>query len=81
MAYMLLAMPVMAQEGQQDGVAKMERLFRQAVDLYTQGRFSEAQRAMRQLMELGPRKELAARLVDEAGTAAMARAYISDDRR
>ncbi|MBI3830740.1 MAG: hypothetical protein HY291_14560 [Planctomycetes bacterium] len=58
---------------EEDRVAKSEQLFREGLDLYQQGKFSEAQIKLRQLMLLEPRKELAARLVDEAGTKIMAK--------
>ncbi|GMV79957.1 MAG: hypothetical protein AMXMBFR7_11410 [Planctomycetota bacterium] len=47
--------------------AQMEALWREGVDLYLQGRFTEAQRKLHQLLSMEPRKEMAARLVDEAG--------------
>jgi len=58
---------------EEDRVAKSETLFREGLDLYQQGKYSEAQIKLRQLLALEPRKELAARLVDEAGTKTMAR--------
>ncbi len=64
-----------AQEGggAGDPTAKREKLFREGVDLYLQGQYSQAQKKLRDFMALEPRKELAARLVDEAGVKIMAR--------
>ena len=56
-----------------DNTAQVEKLFREGVDLYQQGKYSEAQRKLRDVLALDPRKELAARLVDEAGTRVMAK--------
>jgi hypothetical protein len=52
----------------EDKTAQIESLFREAVDLYQQGKYSESQHKLRDLLALDPRKELAARMVDEAGT-------------
>lgn len=60
-------------QAQEDVTAKREKLFREGVDLYLQGRYSEAQKKLRDLLATEPRKELAARLVDEAGTKIMAK--------
>jgi len=56
-----------------EDVAKSEKLFREGVDLYQQGRYTDAQYKLRELMSLEPRKELAARLVKEAGEPLFAR--------
>jgi len=64
---------------EEDRVGQTEKLFREGLDLYQQGRYSEAQIKLRQVMLLEPRMELAARLVDEAGTKIMAR-MMSDPR-
>jgi CheY-like chemotaxis protein/tetratricopeptide (TPR) repeat protein len=58
---------------EEDKVAQTENLFRQAVDLYQQGKYSDAQQKLKEVLALDPRKELAARLVDEAGVKIMAR--------
>ncbi|MCW8130783.1 MAG: HEAT repeat domain-containing protein [Planctomycetota bacterium] len=64
---------VRSAHAEEDRVAKIETLFREGLDLYQQGKYSEAQIKLRQLLALEPRKELAARLVDEAGTKYMAK--------
>lgn len=64
---------IRAEEPAADKTADIERLFREGVDLYQQGRFAEAGARLRQLHALDPRKELVTRLVDEAGTRVMAR--------
>lgn len=56
-----------------DKTAQIEKAFREGVDLYQQGRFAEAQKKLKEVLALDPRKELAARLVDEAGTKIMAK--------
>jgi CheY-like chemotaxis protein len=56
-----------------DNTAQIEKLFREGVDLYQQGKYSESQRKLRDVLALDPRKDLAARLVDEAGTRVMAK--------
>lgn len=66
----LLALSVRAAE---DTAAKSEQLFREGVDLYQQGRYTDSQSKLRELMSLEPRKELAARLVKEAGEPLFAR--------
>jgi CheY-like chemotaxis protein len=58
-------------EEPQDKTAQIEKLFREGVDLYQQGKYSEAQHKLRDALALDPRKELAARLVDEAGDKVM----------
>ena len=58
---------------EEDKTAQVEKLFREGVDLYNQGRYSEAQIKLKAVLALEPRKELAARLVDEAGTRIMAK--------
>ncbi len=58
---------------EEDKTAQIESLFRDAVDLYQQGKYSESQKKLRDLLALDPRKELAARLVDEAGVKIMAK--------
>ena len=58
---------------EEDKTAQIENLFREAVDLYQQGKYSESQHKLRDLLALDPRKELAARLVDEAGVKIMAK--------
>src|ERR1041385_5169005 len=60
-----------AEEG--DKVLQTETLFRQGVDLYQQGKYSEAQQKLKECLALDPRKDLAARLVDEAGAKIMAK--------
>ena len=45
-----------------DKVAQAEKLFREAVDLYYQGKFSDSQRKLKDVLALDPRKALAARL-------------------
>jgi len=62
-----------ARAEESDKTAQIEKLFREGVDLYQQGRFAEAQRKLKEVLALDPRKELAARLVDEAGTKVMAK--------
>ena len=57
----------------EDTAGKSEKLFREGVDLYQQGRYTDAQYKLRELMSLEPRKELAARLVKEAGEPLFAR--------
>lgn len=57
----------------EDTAAKSEQLFREGVDLYQQGRYTDAQFKLRELMSLEPRKEMAARLVKEAGEPLFAR--------
>lgn len=64
--------PAQAQ-AEEDRTAQVEALFREGVDLFQQGHFAEAQQKFRRVLELEPRKELAARLVDECGTAMMAK--------
>src|SRR5687768_9187815 len=54
-----------------DKTTQIETLFREGVDLYQQGKYSDAQRKLKKVLDLDPRKELAARLVDEAGTKIM----------
>jgi CheY-like chemotaxis protein len=56
-----------------DKTAQIEKAFREGVDLYQQGRYAEAQKKLKEVLALDPRKELAARLVDEAGTKIMAK--------
>lgn len=58
---------------EEDKVAQTENLFRQAVDLYQQGKYSDAQQKLKEVLALDPRKELAARLVDEAGVKIMSK--------
>ena len=58
---------------EEDATAQIEKMFREGVDLYQQGKYSESQQKLREVLRLDPRKELAARLVDEAGTRVMAR--------
>jgi CheY-like chemotaxis protein len=69
----LLAVCVVASSvrAEDDKVTQIENLFREGVDLYQQGKYSESQRKLKKVLELDPRKELAARLVDEAGTKIM----------
>ncbi|HYG78044.1 MAG TPA: HEAT repeat domain-containing protein [Planctomycetota bacterium] len=62
-----------ARAEESDKTARIEKLFREGVDLYQQGRYAEAQRKLKEVLALDPRKELAARLVDEAGTKVMAK--------
>ncbi len=69
-ALVLVALGVRAAE---DTAAKSETLFREGVDLYQQGRYTDSQFKLRELMSLEPRKELAARLVKEAGEPLFAR--------
>lgn len=64
-----LVRPAHAQE---DKTAQIEQSFREAVDLYKQTKYSDAQRKLRHVLSMEPRHELAARLVDEAGTRVMA---------
>src|SRR4051812_4323931 len=49
---------------EEDKTAQIEKAFREGVDLYQQGRYAEAQRKLKEVLSLDPRKELAARLVD-----------------
>src|SRR5262245_13277332 len=58
---------------EEDKTAQIEKAFREGVDLYQQGRYADAQRKLKEVLALDPRKELAARLVDEAGTKIMAK--------
>jgi CheY-like chemotaxis protein len=58
---------------EEDKTPDIEKAFREGVDLFQQGRFGDAQRKFREVMALSPRKELAARLVDECGTKMMAK--------
>lgn len=69
LALALVALSVRAE----DTAAKSEQLFREGVDLYQQGRYTDSQSKLRELMSLEPRKELAARLVKEAGEPLFAR--------
>ena len=57
----------------EENTAQAEALFREGVDLYQQGKYSEAQHKLHEFMALDPRKELAARLVEEAGVKIMAK--------
>ncbi|MFH0939668.1 MAG: HEAT repeat domain-containing protein [Planctomycetota bacterium] len=56
-----------------DKTAQIEKLFREGVDLYSQGKYSDAQRKFHGVLQLDLRQELAARLVDEANTKVMAK--------
>ncbi|MCZ7649152.1 MAG: HEAT repeat domain-containing protein [Planctomycetota bacterium] len=47
--------------------AEIEKLWREGVDFFLQGKFSESQQRLHKLLSMEPRKEMAARLVDEAG--------------
>ena len=67
------AAPAAAPAAGADKTADIEKLFREAVDLYQQGRYAEAGAKLKQVHALDPRKELVTRLVDEAGTQIMAR--------
>ena len=58
---------------EEDRAAQIEKAFREGVDLYEQGKYAEAQKKLHDVMALDPRKELAARLVDECGTRIMAK--------
>jgi len=75
-AVVLLALAVAslpsAVRAEEDRTAQIEKLFREGVDLYQQGKYAEAQAKLKQVHALDPRKEMAARLVDEAGTKIMA---------
>ena len=56
---------------EEDRTAQIEKLFREGVDLYQQGKYSDSQHRFHDMLALDPRKELAARLVDEAGVRIM----------
>ena len=58
---------------EEDRPGKIEKLFREGTDLYAQGRFSDAQRKLREMLSLEPNKDICARLVDEAGVKVMAK--------
>src|ERR1051326_238419 len=58
---------------EEDKVLQTETLFRQGVDLYQQGKYSEPHQKLKECLALDPRKDLAARLVDEAGAKIMAK--------
>ena len=45
--------------------------YREAVDLYEQGKYAEAQRKLKEVQDKDPRSALVARLVDEAGMRVM----------
>lgn len=53
---------------EEDPVASTEKLFREGIDLYEQGKYSEAQQKLKAVEDKDPRNALIARLVDEAGT-------------
>jgi CheY-like chemotaxis protein len=57
----------------EENTAEIEKLFREGVDLYQQGKYSDAQRKLRDVVAREPRRDLAARLVDEAGVKVMAK--------
>ncbi|MCY3018680.1 MAG: HEAT repeat domain-containing protein [Planctomycetota bacterium] len=58
---------------EEDKTAQIEKAFREGVDLYQQGRLADAQRKLKEVLSLDPRKELVARLIEEAGSKVMAR--------
>jgi len=58
---------------EEDKTPDMEKLFREGVDLYQRGRYAEAQAKLKQLHALDPRKDLAARLIEEAGASTLAK--------
>jgi CheY-like chemotaxis protein len=76
---MILAALACSARAEEDIATKSERLFREVVDLRAQGRRTEAQAKLRELMALEPRKELVARLVEEAGVKTMAQ-MVADPR-
>src|ERR1043165_5135461 len=53
---------------EEDATAQIEKSFREAVDLYEQGKYAEVQRKLKEVQDKDPRSALVARLVDEAGT-------------
>ncbi len=53
---------------EEDPVAATEKLFREAVDFYEQGKYAQAQQKLKAVEDKDPRNALVARLVDEAGT-------------
>ncbi|HEY3320135.1 MAG TPA: HEAT repeat domain-containing protein [Planctomycetota bacterium] len=57
---------------EEDKTAQIEKLFREGVDLYQQGKYADAQRKLKDVMALDPRNEIIARLVEEAGARVMA---------
>lgn len=54
---------------EEDNTAAIEKAFREAVDLYEQGKYAQSQMKLKELQDKDPRSALVARLVDEAGTA------------
>ncbi len=53
---------------EEDPVVATERLFREAIDFYEQGKYAQSQQKLKEVEDKDPRNELVARLVDEAGT-------------
>ena len=66
-----LAMPAHSVRAEEDATAQIEKLFRESVDLYEQGKYAESQRKLAEMQGKDPRSALVARLVDEAGTRIM----------
>ncbi|MEI6232423.1 MAG: HEAT repeat domain-containing protein [Planctomycetota bacterium] len=63
-AFLTFSPTVRAEE---DNVVATEKLFREAIDLYEQGKYSESQSKLKAVQDKDPRNALIARLVDEAG--------------
>jgi len=57
----------------EEAAAEPEKLFREGVDLFQQGRYAESHAKLRAFMAAAPNKELVAKLVDEAGSRTIAK--------
>lgn len=57
-----------AVRAEEDATTTIEKLFRESVDLYEQGKYAQAQLKLKEMEDKDPRSALVARLVDEAGT-------------
>ncbi|HLX63137.1 MAG TPA: HEAT repeat domain-containing protein [Planctomycetota bacterium] len=60
----ILCQPKLSAE---EDTAGIEKAFREAVDLYEQGKYAESQIKLKEVQDKDPRSALVARLVDEAG--------------